>query len=233
MPFFPDNIAASHSCSSFTPHDLLKTLFQPQSKPLVYSHNSAETVSSCLCEIQLLFSIPCFQMCFPHPSATHCNWHQSVRSDGTHGKPEPQHICQWLLLLLAVQFLVHIQLQGQVSSALHPSSLSSLPAFTLPGVLCCLCFTNTTCLVLWAPSAAPSTWRLVTEATSMPLSGVTWTFHLPASGTVPSAAKLAQLHWLQQLSASVVTQPRTSPRSLITHLLINASCDHWSDPQLG
>lgn len=114
-----------------------------------------------------------------------------------------------------------------------PSSLSYLPAFPLPGVLCCLCFTNTTRLVLWAPSAAPSTWRLVTEATSVPLSGVTWIFHLPASGTVPSAAKLAQLHRLQQLSASVVTQPRTSPRSLITHLLINASCDHWSDLQLG
>lgn len=113
------------------------------------------------------------------------------------------------------------------------SSLSSLPAILLPGVLWCLCFTTTTCLVLWSLSAAPSAWTLVTEATSMPPLGVTQPFHLPASGAVPSAAKLAQLHRLQQLSTSLVTQPRTSPRSLITHLLINASCDHWSDPQLG
>lgn len=225
MPSFPDKIAASHSCSSLTPMTCSR---QSWSKPLVYSHNSTETVSGCLCEIQLLFSIPCFQMCFPYPSATHLQLalQYQIRWHTWKGRT-PTHLLVAFASLRSVMSCAYPA--SGTSQFSTPSSLFSLPAFLLPGVLCFLCFTITTCLVLWAPS----TWRLVTKATSMPPSGVTWTFHLPALGTVPSAAKLAQLHWLQQLSTSVVTQPRTSPRSLITHLLINASCDHWSDPQLG
>lgn len=167
-------------------------------------------------------------MYFPHPSATHLQlalqcqirWH-------TWKARTPTHLLVTFSSLRSVMSCAYPA--SGTSQFSSPSSLSSLPAFPLPGVLCCLCCTTTTHLVLWAPS----TWRVVTKATSVPPSGVTWTFRLPALGAVPSAAKLAQLHGLQQLSTSVVTQPRTSPWSLITHLLINASCDHWSDPQLG
>lgn len=118
-------------------------------------------------------------MCFLHPSATHLQlalqcqirWHIWKARAPTH------LLVAFASLSSAMSYAYPASGTSQFSA---PSSLSSLHAFPLPGALCCLCFTTITCLALWAPSAAPSIWRLATEATSLPLSGLTWTFHLPA-----------------------------------------------------
>lgn len=145
MPFFPDKIAASHSCSSFTPMTCSRH-FSSHGPNLQFIAIIALRLSVAVSGNSTAFQDPLllnvFPLSFCHTLAT-----------GIPVSDQMAHMESQNLNIFASGFCFSDSAMSGAypasgtSQFSAPPSLSSLPAFLLTGVLCFLCFATTTYLV--------------------------------------------------------------------------------------